>query len=147
MYIGRCIVFDRIMVKLAYQRNMSPRIGALINIYQTTAILYAPLTLIGVATTIYGLWGAELIRGYLPWFTVYHLIGIMVGLILVLMIFFYKVIIPSIVAFSVQQNYKHRNPMVVDLQNILQNQADILKEIRNVKDRLGRLDGGKGEGD
>lgn len=137
-------MLNRIIAKLAKQRNMSPHIGAVINIYQTTAIMYAPLTLIGVATTLYGLWGAELIREYLPWFTVWHLLGCMVAFILVAMVFFYKIVIPSIVAFTVQQTYKHRNPMAADLQNILKNQNAMFGELKNIKDRLVELEGNKG---
>jgi len=136
-------VFNRILAKLAKQRNMSPHIGALINIYQTTAIMYAPMTLIGVATTLYGLWGAELIKEYFPWFTVWHLLGGMVAFILVMMVFFYKIIIPSIVAFSVQQTYKHRNPMAADLQNILKNQNAMFGELKNIKERLAELEESK----
>ena len=137
-------MLNRIIAKLAKQRNMSPHIGAVINIYQTTAIMYAPLTLIGVATTLYGLWGAKLIREYLPWFTVWHLLSCMVLFILVMMVFFYKIIIPSIVAFTVQQTYKHRNPMAADLQNIIRNQKAMFGELKNIKDRLVELEGNKG---
>ncbi len=136
-------MFKRIVAELAKQRNMSPHIGALINVYQTTAIMYAPLTLIGVATTLYGLWGGELIKKYLAWFTVWHLLGFMVLFIIVMMVFFYKIIIPSIVAFGAQQTYKHRNPMVTDLQNILKNQKAILGEIKNIKDKVAKLEGDK----
>ena len=137
-------MLNRIMARLAKQRNMSAHIGAVINIYQTTAIMYAPLTLIGVATTLYGLWGAKLIREYLPWFTVWHLLSCMVLFILVMMVFFYKIIIPSIVAFTVQQTYKHRNPMAADLQNIIKNQKAMFGELKNIKDRLVELEGNKG---
>ena len=136
-------MFNQILAKLAKQRNMSPHIGAVINIYQTTAIMYAPLTLIGVATTLYGLWGAELIKEYLPWFTVWHLLGCMVAFILVMMVFFYKIIIPSIVAFTVQQTYKHRNPMAKDLQNILKNQKAMFGEFKDIRGRLDKLEGDK----
>jgi len=102
------------------------------------------LTLIGVATTLYGLWGAKLIREYLPWFTVWHLLSCMVLFILVMMVFFYKIIIPSIVAFTVQQTYKHRNPMAADLQNIIKNQKAMFGELKNIKDRLVELEGNKG---
>ncbi len=84
-----------------------------------------------------------MVRKYLPWFTVWHLFGFMVLFIIVMMIFFYKIIIPSIVAFGVQQTYKHRNPMVTDLQSILKNQEAILGEMRNIENRLARLEGGK----
>jgi len=134
-------MLNRFRVGLAKQRNMSPTIGALINIYQTTAIMYSPLTLIGVATTLYGLWGGNLIREYLPWFTVWHLLGGLVAFILVAMIFFYKIIIPSIVAWSMQQAYKHRNPVATDLQSILRNQKAIFEELKDIKDRMVGLEG------
>lgn len=130
----------RFYVALAKQKNMSPHLGALINIYQTTAIMYAPLTLIGVATTVYGLWGGDLIRKYLPWFTIWHLLGCMVLFILVAMIFFYKIVIPSIVAWSMQQAYKHRNPVATDLQNIIESQGVMLTEISDIKDRIDKLE-------
>ena len=112
-------LFKSMLTKLAKQKNTSPHIGAVLNVYSATGIIYAPLTLIGVATTVYGLWGAEFIRAIFPWFTVFHMIGLMVLLILVMMVVFYKVIIPSQIAFGMQQNYKHRNPLVADVQSYL----------------------------
>lgn len=130
----------KFITTLSKQQNVPPHLGAVINVYQTTAILYAPLTLIGVVTTVYGLWGSTLLREYLPWFTVWHLVGCMVLFILMMMVVFYKVIIPSIVAFNMQQAYKHRNPIAADLQNILKNQKELFKEIHNVSERLSRLE-------
>ncbi|KKM27442.1 hypothetical protein LCGC14_1574690 [marine sediment metagenome] len=128
-------VFRTIMVKLAKQRNTSPHIGAVLNVYSATGIIYAPLTLIGVSTTLYGLWGAELIRAWFPWFTVFHMIGLMVLLILVMMVVFYKVIIPSQIAFGMQQNYKHRNPLVADVQKILRKLESIEKRLEKLENK------------
>ena len=129
-----------ILAKLAKQRNTSPHIGAVLNVYSATGIIYAPLTLVGVATTLYGLWGAELIRSVFPWFTVLHMIGLMVLLILIMMVVFYKVIIPSQIAFGMQQNYKHRNPLVTDIQKGLKNDEKILKELKDMNERLENLE-------
>ena len=131
---------NKLLVKLAKQRNTSPHIGAVLNVYSATGIIYAPLTLIGVATTIYGLWGAEVIHSWFPWFTIIHMIGLMVLLILIAMIFFYKYIIPSQIAFSMQQNYKHRNPLVADVKKSLRNDKCILKELRDFNKRLKQLE-------
>lgn len=136
-------MFDTIIARLSVQCNMSPRIGGIINIYQTTAIMYAPLTLVGVATTLYGLWGRDLIAGYLPWFTIYHLLGFMVAFILIAMVFFYKFIIPSMVAFNVQQQYKHRNPMASDLQRILDMLENDDKRLIRIEDMLRKIDGAR----
>lgn len=122
-----------ILTNLAKQKNTSPHIGALLNVYSSTAIMYAPLTLVGVATTIYGLWGAEIIRGWFPWFTFPMLLGGMVFFILIMMVVFYKVIIPSQIAFGMQQNYKHRNPLVADVQKIL-------RKLDKIEDRLEKLE-------
>ncbi len=122
--------------RLAKQNNTSPKLGAIINVYQTTALVYAPLTLIGVASTIYGLWGDEYIKQILPWFTVWHMLGIMILIIPVLMVLFYKVVIPSMIAWSMQQQYKHRNPMAADhdemkktLEDVIANQGQLAKDI------------------
>ena len=124
---------SRFIEKLEKQRNTSPRIGALINAYSATAILYSPLTLIGVATTIYGLWGREMIQEWFPWFTFPMLVGCMVAFILLMMVFFYKVIIPSQIAFTMQQNYKHRNPLVADMKVVL-------KQLELISKRLDKLE-------
>ena len=125
---------NKLLVKLAKQRNTSPHIGAVLNVYSATGIIYAPLTLIGVATTIYGLWGAEVIRAWFPWFTIIHMIGFMILLILIAMIFFYKYIIPSQIAFSMQQNYKHRNPLVADMKKALKLLESIDKRVSELED-------------
>ena len=126
----------KFLAKLAKQRNTSPHLGAVLNTYSATGIIYAPLTLIGVATTIYGLWGAEVIRAWFPWFTILHMIGLMVMLILIAMLFFYKYVIPSQIAFSMQQNYKHRNPLVADMKKAL-------KLLESIDKRVSELEGKK----
>jgi hypothetical protein len=108
--------------KITEQKKTTPKIGALMNAYSSTAVLYSPLTLIGVVTTLYGLWGRTYLAQYFPWMTIWHLLGILIGIILVAMIFFYKFIIPSQVAFAMLQNYKHQNPMVDDLKELLKKQ-------------------------
>jgi len=112
----------------------------MLNVYSTTAILYSPLTFIGVATTVYGLWGAEAIKTWLPWFTFGHLIGIMVIFVLLMMVFFYKVIIPSIYAFQVQQQYKHRNPLVSDVGEVLERLDETNKQLTETNKRIKELE-------
>lgn len=132
------------LAKLAKQRNMPPHMGALINIYTSTAILYSPLTLMGVATTVYGLWGQETIRGWIPWFTLWHLLGVMVLFILVMMVVFHKFVLPSIYAFQVQQQYKHRNPLAKDTQDILKMMGRHDKELKDIKNILVEMKSGLG---
>ncbi len=86
---------NKLLVKLAKQRNTSPHIGAVLNVYSATGIIYAPLTLMGVTTTVYGLWGGEIIRQWFPWFTFPMLFGCMILVYLIWMVVFYKVVIPS----------------------------------------------------
>jgi len=132
--------FRSLLKKLAEQKNTSPHLGALISSYSATAILYAPLTLLGVATTVYGLWGRDLIQQWFPWFTFPVMVISIILFMLVMMVLFYKVVIPSSIAFGVQQNYKHRNPLVADVQKVLKNDEMILKELKDIKDRLGNLE-------
>ncbi len=129
----------KIYRNLASQQTKPPFIGALISVYSATGILYAPLTLMGVVTTIYGLWGADWIRKWIPWFSIWHLFGIMVILVLIAMVFFYKVVIPSSYAFQVQQQYKHQNPIVDDLQGMLKRQKDIEKRLQDIEKILRQL--------
>lgn len=129
-----------VLVKLAKQKNTSPFIGALTSAYSSAGILYSPLTLIGVATTVYGLWGADLLRKWFPWFTFYYLVGLLVLFMLMMMVFFYKVIIPSQYAFSVQQQYKHRNPLVEDMHKVLKQQKKTNKRLGDIEKRLGKLE-------
>ncbi len=130
----------RFAMRLAKQKKMSPYLGALITIYSSTAIVYAPLTLIGVATTIYGLWGGDMIRHWLPWFTIGHLLGVMVLFLLMLMVVFNKVVIPSLYAFQTQQQYKHSNPMVTDIQKILSQIEEVNKGQAEINERLNKLE-------
>lgn len=134
------MTFRTFIQKLAEQRNTSPRLGALMNAYSSTAVLYSPLTLIGVVTTIYGLWGKSWLAHYIPWMTFPILLMCMIGVILVAMVFFYKIVIPSQVAFAMQQNYKHRNPLVADMATSLQNDKDILAKLEAIEKRLEELE-------
>ncbi len=130
-------VVKTIKAKLAHQMNTSPFIGSLINVYSSTAIVFTPLTFLGVATTLYGLWGADAIQAWLPWFTFGHLIGVLVIFVLVLMVFFYKVIIPSMYAFQMQQQYKHRNPLVTDMQAVLEGQEKLSRRLGKIETTMG----------
>lgn len=121
--------------KITEQKKTTPKIGALMNAYSSTAVLYSPLTLIGVVTTLYGLWGRTYLAQYFPWMTIWHLLGIMILIILFAMIFFYKFIIPSQVAFAMQQNYRHRNPMVKDMKIILKQQQIFNLRLESLEDK------------
>jgi len=134
------ILLQGLISKLAKQRNMSPHIGAMLNVYSATVIIYAPLTLMGVATTLYGLWGGEIIHKWLPWFTFPMLLCCMILIILLMMVLFYKVIIPSQIAFNMQQAYKHRNPLVADVQKILKQNAQSLERLEGIEKRLKDLE-------
>lgn len=131
---------NRVITRLGKQRNMSPHLGAFLNVYSATAIMFAPLTLIGVATTIYGLWGRDIITEWFPWFSFPMLLGCMVALILLMMVVFFKYVIPSQIAFNMQQNYKHRNPLVRDMGKVLENQKDMKKNQEEINKRLDRLE-------
>ena len=105
------------------------------SIYSQTAVIYSPLTLLGVVTTVYGLWGNEYIRLWLPWFNAYHLFGIMVILLLVIMFLFHRFILPSYYAFQMQQSYKHRNPVTQDLVEIKERLVEIERLLNNVQSK------------
>ena len=131
-----------ILGRITEQKKTTPKIGALMNAYSSTAVLYSPLTLIGVVTTLYGLWGRTYLAQYFPWMTIWHLLGIMIAVILVAMIFFYKFIIPSQVAFAMKQNYKHQNPLVRDMKITLLKQQVIDKRLEGIESKLGiKVDG------
>ncbi len=133
--------------RLTKQKSMSPTIGALINAYSSTAILYSPLTLLGVITTVYGLWGGEVIRNVFPWFSTWMLYALMISFVLVMMVVFYKIVIPSQYAFTVQQYYKHRNPMVTDIANGLENDKIMIKKLESIEKRLEVLESNVKSGD
>lgn len=134
-------MLKRLLARLSQQRNMSPHIGAFINAYTSTAILYSPLTLMGVATTVYGLWGQDAIRAWLPWFTIWHLLLVMVLFILCMMVLFHKYVLPSIFAFQVQQQYKHRNPLAKDTQAMLKQQKEFGERLEKIEKTLAKLTG------
>ena len=133
-------MIKRIYSRLTKQKDMSPRLGGLINVYSSTAVIYSPLTFVGVATTLFGLWGADAIKEWLPWFTFGHMVAVMVLFILLLMILFYKVVIPSMYAFQMQQQYKHRNPLVADVQEVLEELAQTNERLKETNDRLDGLE-------
>lgn len=128
-----------VLAKLAEQKNTSPHIGALINAYSSTAILYTPLTFLGVVTTVWGLWGRDVIQQWLPWFDFPWLVVFMVLTVLTMMVFFYKVVIPSQYAFIVQQYYKHRNPMVADILEIKRKQNSSDERLEKIEKTMCEL--------
>jgi hypothetical protein len=102
--------------------------------------LYSPLTLLGVVTTVYGLWGGELIRKYIPWFTTWMLYATMVGIILCAMLFFYKYVIPSNQAFANQQTYKFKNPLFEAVTKCMANDEIIIKKLEALEKRFEDLE-------
>jgi magnesium-transporting ATPase (P-type) len=133
-------VVSRLFTRLARQHNTSPRIGGILNIYQSTSIIFTPLSFLGIATTLWGLWGAEIIQQRIPWFTYPMLILVMVFCVLLAMVFWYKIIMPSSIAFSVQQSYLHRNPLVTDMGKALEEMGKVLEELEAIKKHLGMGD-------
>ena len=118
------------------QHKTGPGIGALLNVYSSTAVIYTPLTFAGVVTTVYGLWGGQLLRSWFPWFNTTHLFISMIVFILVAMVFFFKYILPSMYAFQVQQQYKHKNPLVEDIQKVLEGQAELKQMLTKLNQQL-----------
>lgn len=126
----------KLVASLVAQKKTSPHIGALINVYTSAAILYTPLTFIGVATTLYGLWGADLLRSWFPWFTFGHLLIVMVCFMLLWMVFVYKVVIPSIYSFQVLMQYRHQNPLVADMQEVLKRLEETNAKLEKTQEEL-----------
>lgn len=134
-----------VITKLVKQKKTSPVLGALINAYTSTSILYSPLTLIGVATTVYGLWGKATLVQWFPWMTFPILIGLIISFMIAMMVLFYKVVIPSLIAFNVQQSYKHQNPLVADMQEVLKQlkddkESEIMKKLEDISVRLTKIE-------
>lgn len=126
----------KLIRKIITQKKTSPFLGAIISVYTSTAILYSPLTLIGVATTLYGLFGEVTIKKWLPWFSFPVLLAFMIVFILIMMVIFNKIVIPSMYAFQVQQQYKHQNPLVTDMKLVI-------KKLDEINKRLDEIEGKK----
>jgi len=90
-------------------------------------VLYINLMFVGMM--FWHTTAAPNLRPYAPWVDFWMFASFMLILVAALMILDYKFIYPSRQGFLNKQAYKHDNPAVADLQNILKNQKKIMKKL------------------
>lgn len=89
-----------------------------------------------LAVTVWYAAGSALAQKYAPWFTIWMFLSLGLVLLLSLMLLDYKFIYPSRQSFLNKQSYKHVNPAVADLH-------EILADLKAIKEKLGIIDEGK----
>ncbi len=135
--------FKRVKEVLFHQHKFGYGIGALIAMWGGTQVYQGLINSYMLAHTYYHTTGQYFLKELIPWinFPLFFLFGVLV--VLLIMLLHFKFLMWGIVAFSVQQSYKHDNPMEKDLKRILANQADLLKRIKAIEGNLPMSQGGR----
>lgn len=73
----------------------------------------------------------------LPWFSIWIFLTLLGIIILTVMVFEYKLVYPSRVAFRNQQEYAHDSPIKEDLKQIKEEQERVREDLDKIKIKLG----------
>jgi len=104
---------NRLLSKIIKQSEMKPWLGGAKDLLMRTMFYITAINFLLLAATAYH----TTLRPYLP-MSFWGFLAILVGLILIAMVFEYKIVLPSTIAFLNRQVYKHKNPLVEDVLEI-----------------------------
>jgi len=72
-----------------------------------------------------------------PWFSIWIFLSILGLIIATVMVFEYKLVYPSRVAFRNQQEYVHDSPIKKDLKDVKDEQKLVREDLDKIKEKLG----------
>jgi len=104
--------------KLMAQKHTGPFLGAVKDITSRTMIYVSMLNFIQVTATFYYTTLRPPILQYTPWLNFGIYFGVLVIFVVLIMLFEYKLVMPSTFTFINQQEYAHENLIRRDMQEI-----------------------------
>lgn len=118
------------MFRIPEQKRVSPFLGGLKELFSRVMFYVGIINFILIVVTAYHTSIKDIMPiPFLAFFSI-----LIVGLF-VAMIFEYIIVLPSSVAFSNRQSYKHDNPIKEDMNKILKKLDNIEEEIKVLKEK------------
>jgi len=100
-------------------------IGGLKNVFSRAQFYLSLINFFQVSVVTY----AIVVKGFAAWMTWYEYLALLGGVVIVAMVFEYKIMLPSEMAFSNWQWWTHGNPLKPAIE-------DLQKEIRELREEL-----------
>ena len=116
--------------KIVLRQYMLPYVGAAQTILGIVLFYLSPVSFIMLAVTTYKVAIAPWAAVHAHWLNLWTFLGMMPVLLILGLLFVFKFIVPSIYDFGNKQGYKHGNPFVADLQ-------EILKRLKRIEENQG----------
>ena len=111
-------MFKFLKAKILKQHNIGGSIGGLKDLTMRTMFYVSALNFIMLVITSYSVSLRDFMGKYVEWFSFPIFFGILILILIISMIIEYKFILPSQWQFANKQQYEHKNPIRLDLEEI-----------------------------
>ena len=125
-----------VRTKIKRQLKGNIRLGGFVDTLAFTMFWMSLINFLMMAVTTYTV-TREYTISILPWFSIWIFLSLLGLVIATVMVFEYKLVYPSRVAFRNQQEYAHESPIKKDLDKIKESQEQSRRDIEAIKEKLG----------
>ena len=118
-----------LMWRFVKKQYMVPYVGPFQIIFGVVLFYLSPVGFAMQAVTLYAVAVSPWAATHAPWLTLWMYLSMIPMLGILGLIFVFKFVLPSVYEFGNKQGYKHGNPFVADLQEMLKRQeSNVSKE-------------------
>jgi len=125
-----------VRTKMKRQLKGNIRLGGFVDTLAFTMFWMSLVNFLMMAVTTYTV-TREYTISIFPWFSIWIFLSILGLIIATVMVFEYKLVYPSRVAFRNQQEYAHDSPIKEDLDQIKETQEHLRRDLEAIKEKLG----------
>jgi predicted membrane protein len=125
-----------VRTKIKRQLKGNIRLGGFVDTLAFTMFWMSLVNFLMMAVTTYTV-TREYTISIFPWFSIWIFLATLGLIIATVMVFEYKLVYPSRVAFRNQQEYAHESPIKEDLKQIKDNQERLRIDIIRIREELG----------
>ena len=125
-----------VRTKIKRQLKGNIRLGGFVDTLAFTMFWMSLINFLMMAVTTYTV-TREYTISILPWFSIWIFLSLLFLIIATVMVFEYKLVYPSRVAFRNQQEYAHDSPIKQDLKDVKDEQKLVREDLDKIKAKLG----------
>ena len=122
-------MFKAIRTKILKQYNVGTSVGGLKDITMRTMFYVSALNFIMLVITSYSVSLRDFMSEYVEWFSFPVFFGFLILILIIAIIIEYKFILPSQWQFANKQQYEHKSPVRLDLEEIKDRLTEIEKHL------------------
>lgn len=126
---------QRLKAKLFKQYTISPLVGGVKDLAQRTMFYVSAINFVLLIITTFSV--SQLVNQI----GLFVFVGIIIVVLLLAMAIEYKFILPSSWVFINKQRYKHGEPLIKDIQEVLKVQKKMIKRLRAIEKKLSISEG------